>query len=78
MLRDVNRYLALYLYDLRIGKHLVQNLELVAPWLEGVDNPVLFARADLHQGKKARIRSVVVMLGIYGDFRSSPEFFKHL
>ena len=40
---------SIHLDDIRVCKNFVQNVELVTPWLEGVNHPVLAPGADLHQ-----------------------------
>lgn len=59
-----------YFENSRISKDLVEDLELVAPRLQRVDDPVLFPGADLHQADNASVGPEVVVLQIHGNLVS--------
>lgn len=71
-------WLGTYLDNGRIGKDLVEHLELVAPRSQRIDNPVLFSGADLHQAHQASIRPEVVMLQVDSNLLGLLQLFQHI
>lgn len=67
-----------YLDDLGIRKDLVQDLELVPPWLESIDYPILFSGADLHERQQAGIRSEIVVLQVKRNLLGLLKLLQHL
>lgn len=65
--------------DARVGEHLVQLDERVADGRhERIDDPVAFARADLHQADEPDIRPKRVRLEVDGDLRRVAQMAEHL
>lgn len=64
--------------DFGVCKDLIENLQLVAPRLQRIDDPVFFARADLHQTDDAIVGSKVVMLEVDGNLLGLLELRQHV
>lgn len=50
----------------------------MAPWLECIDNPILFTRTDLHEREQAIVSSEIMMFCIDSYFGSLLELLEHL
>ncbi len=76
--RRVSAVRVTYLDDSGVGKHLVEDLELVAPRLQGVDDPILLSGADLHQADQPSICPEVVMFQIDGNLLCLLQRLQHV
>lgn len=66
-----------HLDDRRVREHLAERGNEVAHG-EQVDDPVLLARADLHEAQEARVRAVAVVLEVDSDVLRAAQRRQHL
>lgn len=57
---------------------MVEDLKLVPPGLQCVDNPVLLPRADLHQADETGVCSEIVVFQIDSNLLGRPQLLQHL